>query len=97
MLRPAHVINHLNWGSMSASRCSGRTRLSPLAGPAAGSALSPPRILCVLCSWVAAAFVPLCTRNRNDRLAGLASTVAMLVLVVIGIILGVTSKNWRYY
>lgn len=46
--------------------------------------------------WVAAAFVPLCTRSRNDRLAGLASTVAMLVLVVIGIIVGVTSRNWRY-
>lgn len=45
--------------------------------------------------WVAAAFVPLCTRNRNDRLAGIASTIGMLVLVIAGIIIGVTGSQRR--
>lgn len=52
--------------------------------------------LFVLCSWVAAAFVPLCTRSRNDRLAGIASTIGMLALVIIGIIIGVTSSQRRF-
>jgi len=45
--------------------------------------------------WVAAAFLPLCTKNRSDRLAGIASTIGMFVLVVLGIILGVTSPRWN--
>jgi hypothetical protein len=41
--------------------------------------------------------VPLCTKNRSDRLAAMASTAGMLVLVIIGIILGASSNRWRYY
>jgi hypothetical protein len=52
-------------------------------------------LFCLSCSWVAAAFVPLCTRNRNDRLAGIASTIGMLVLVIAGIIIGVTGSQRR--
>lgn len=45
--------------------------------------------------WVVAAFIPLCTRSRSDRLAGWASTGMMLLLVIAGIIVGATSPRWR--
>jgi hypothetical protein len=50
----------------------------------------------VPCSWVAAAFVPLCTRSRNDRLAALASTIGMLVLVIFAIVIGVIASQRRF-
>lgn len=52
-------------------------------------------LLYVMCSWVAAAFVPLCTKTVNDRRAAIASTIGMLLLVIAGIIIGATSSRWR--
>jgi hypothetical protein len=39
--------------------------------------------------------VPLCTRKRNDRLAGLASSVAFLIILVLAIALSVTQTRNR--
>ncbi|KAF6253054.1 hypothetical protein COO60DRAFT_1643465 [Scenedesmus sp. NREL 46B-D3] len=48
--------------------------------------------------WLGAMLVPLCTRKRNDRLAGMASAVALLIAVVVAVALAVTqTRNRRYY
>jgi hypothetical protein len=46
--------------------------------------------------WLAAMLVPLCTRKRNDRLAGLASSVAFLIILVLAIALSVTQTRNRH-
>jgi uncharacterized membrane protein len=43
--------------------------------------------------WLAAMLVPLCTRKRNDRLAGMASAVAFLIILVLAIALSVTQTR----
>jgi tryptophan-rich sensory protein len=48
----------------------------------------------LLCSWVGAAFVPLCTKRRSDRLAAIASVIGLFVLVVLAIILGASSTRF---
>lgn len=45
--------------------------------------------------WLAAMLVPLCTRKRNDRLAGMASAVAFLIILVLAIALSVTQTRNR--
>jgi hypothetical protein len=39
--------------------------------------------------------VPLCTRKRNDRMAGMASAVAFLIILVLAIALSVTQTRSR--
>lgn len=47
------------------------------------------------CSWIAALFVPCCTKKCNDRRAAIASAVWLAVVIIVAIILGATSSKWR--
>jgi hypothetical protein len=48
----------------------------------------------MLCSWIAAAFLPLCTKSLSDRQAAKASGIAFCMLVFLyGIIAGISRMS----
>lgn len=44
-------------------------------------------------SWIAAVFLPLCTKNRFDRLAAMASVVFFVVYLAIALATSLTMSN----
>eukprot|EP00878_Enallax_costatus_P000436 GHUV01000527.1.p1 GENE.GHUV01000527.1~~GHUV01000527.1.p1 ORF type:complete len:224 (+),score=56.91 GHUV01000527.1:169-840(+) len=49
-------------------------------------------------SWMVATFLPICTKSRNDRRAGIASSIMLIIYCVLVIALAVTqSRRGGYY